>query len=50
MAVNAENTFVASPDKVSGGLSFWEPGTTVTRPTGARTPLTGATNLSLIHI
>ena len=44
MAVNAENTFVASPDKVSGGLSFWEPGTTVTRPTGARTPLTGATN------
>lgn len=44
MAVSSANTFVATPDKVSGGLSFWKPGATVTRPTDATTALTGASN------
>lgn len=44
MAVSSANTFVGSPDKVSGGVRFWKPGVEITRPTDAVTALTGASD------
>lgn len=44
MAVSSANTFVGSPDKVSGGVRFWKPGVDVTPPADAVTELVGATD------
>lgn len=44
MAVSSANTFVGSPDKVSGGVRFWKPGVDITPPTDAVTELVGATD------